>query len=188
MIILALDAALKKTGWCVGDDAGHLIAAGLVMPDAALAPVPRSFQSAREVWALVEKYRPDQFVIETPAPQAPVIYGSEGGIIPQRGQADYGMGVMAIIMALHLRRLAGPDGKAMPRIPADYPRADVWTRGSKKKHRMLITKSEWPDYDPRKDPGMDVSDAVQLWRWWILDRRIKAARIGQEVPRPSIAP
>ena len=54
----------------------------------------------------------------------------------------------------------------------------LFLKGSSKKHRQLITASEWPAYDPRKDPGMDVSDSVQLWRAWLLRRRIEAATQG----------
>ena len=179
MIILALDPSSTRTGYCLGTDTGQLIDAGLLSVDAALSPVEKALSMARDAWSLVVEHRPDQIIIEAPAPQAPVIHGKDGVRIMQRGQANFGMCVGAIIQRLAIGRLAGPDGKAMPRIPADYPRADEWTRGSSKKHRQLITMQEYPtQYDPKRDPGMDTSDAVQLWRSWLVRRRIEAAKQG----------
>lgn len=163
MKILALDPSLTCTGYAVLDGS-RVIDGGRIRPTspASTPAAERAREIAREALDVVRSHAPvDVAVVETPAPQAPDDRN-------RRGQADYGLCVGVIIGRLD----------AIAGLEVVTARADAWTGGVSKAKRAAAIAAVHPEYNPDRDGGMDVADAIGLADWWLDHARINAATRG----------
>jgi hypothetical protein len=88
------------------------------------------------------------------------------------GMALYGFAVGCIYC--HVSYVA--EGRGLPPITIADP--NLWTRGSRKEHRRTWIAQGYPQYDPEKDKGGDVSDAICLGEWWYGQRELQGVDPG----------
>ena len=152
MKILAIDPGSNTTGYAVIDMALNLLDAGLIRPDKTrLDAWTRIEQISAEVGRLIREYEPSRVILEVPGGQSGhgkrsthslIIYGAAVG-------AAYGV---ALAMGV-------------PIVTAD---TGEWTRGRSKEARQAEVIARFPKYQPKRDPGLDTSDAIALGLWYTV--------------------
>lgn len=185
-VVLAIDPSSTCTGYALatGLDPAELIEAGRIQAsdrrvdgkDAVgdwlnrkeLASMRRILSIIPDLDDVVNRYHPTQIVVETPSGKCGTgsKHGAKGSL------TTYGMAAGVIVHA------------CMRWCPWTFPVTErQWTsRSGGKESRQLAIKLLYPNqYDPKRDPGGDVSDAVSLLRWWIeggfgCDRRSSTIR------------
>ncbi len=116
----------------------------------------RLMMIAADTLDILRRYQPLTVIVETPAPQAP----KKGAA----GQARYGMAVGVVIGATNQFCDEQTDRGIIVRVILTD--ADDWTHGVKKETRQLAIADQYPTYDPDKDRGANVADAMGLLCWW----------------------
>lgn len=163
MILLALDPSLTCTGYAVGTSDRHLIESGRITPTCTSGKVDatlRAWSMCKDIDDLIREHDIEQAVVETPAPQAP--RGKHGS----KGQAKYGVAVGVI--ACHVIESLGI-GKVT------VVAADDWTGQVPKQRRALCVAADFPNYSTKRDPGLNVADAIALMQWWFIEQKKRGA-------------
>lgn len=169
---IAFDPSLTATGYAVGHRYGarvQLVEAG-VLGRMTRAQVKASTIAERcrliydDAIGLMRSTQPAAVVIETPAPKQPQVDRIA------KGQARYGMAVGAALAAAW--RYRDERSGAVDVITSD---ADDWTRGQKKENRQLVIIDQFPEYDPKRDSGLNISDAIGLLCWWAEGQMLEDA-------------
>lgn len=158
-VLLSLDPSSTRTGFSVSTGRLSLIEAGMLNPaDASNPPYVRAWTMADDAVELCREHGVNQIVIEGPAPQSPRM--------GNRGQAAYGMAVGVIWARLRLLE-----------IPLQVVAVDVWTAKVSKAHQAACVASDFPEYAAmrKRDPGMDVADAIGLAVWWWQEQKVRGA-------------
>jgi Holliday junction resolvasome RuvABC endonuclease subunit len=169
-MILSIDPSSSKTGYAAFDDVKHIAECGVLVADRADSSRERRRSMVKRVVELCDEFDPDAVVIEVP-----------DGKVHAWGQKHnmgvlsiYGMAVGAIVQAVDdwfEQRDMGDRGVVEAKVNA-------WTGGSKKSHRAVAARSLFPDhYDPDKDAGGDIADAVMLGVWY-LDESVMREAVG----------
>ena len=64
MKVISFDQSTRKSGWCYMEN-GKYICSGVVdMSKSELATDERSFQMAKELWKVINKYKPEVLILE----------------------------------------------------------------------------------------------------------------------------
>lgn len=156
MTLLAVDPSLTVTGVAVLDPSTRgVVAAYRVRSDCPrLCEVARARSIAAQVVSLAVDHAAEIVVIESPARQM------RGPKQAYQAQAFYGMACGSIIEHCHMELAC----------PVLTFRADRWTRGVSKDDRGAWVAQNVPNYDPKKDPGKDAADAIELGLWFLRER------------------
>jgi len=151
MKLLSLDPASRCTGYAVMDSEGNIIDAGKLTGTGEdyLCRVVAAIDS---LVAVIDEHQPGACVLEVPSGH---VHGRFGSVRP-RSQSVYGFAVGAFWQVA--KRYCG-------RVHPVF--VNEWTAGKPKPHRQKEVIARCPQYDPVKDKGMDVSDAIALGWWWL---------------------
>lgn len=159
--VLAIDPSSTRTGYAMMDNRAKLIEVGLLLPNNPRGdPWMRTLDMVDEFRKLLEAHRPEHVVIEVPTHTHRRQFGKPGNLIV------YSMAVGAFCMAAYLH----PYGNTH-RVPAN-----VWTEGKAKARRQAVIFLLYSAYQPKRDPGLDMADAIGLGRWWIDQWRANVGR------------
>lgn len=158
-MILAIDTALKKCGYAVGEKPGAILERGILWSDDKREfAEDRAISMVDDMDALIRQYRVKRIIMEMPAPQAPVMHyrnkrtGRQEQFMP-RGQAEYGVACGTIKNELRHR---------FPAIPIRRARSDEWSMRTKKAAHIAAAKLLDRGYESNQDPDGDAADAVCL--------------------------
>lgn len=159
MTLLSLDPSSTRTGYAVMTGPRELIDAGLLTPKRQSdRAIDRARTMAHEVEGLIREHRPTSIVIETPHGK---IHGNRPGAAS--GAAIYGFAAGVIWWVC----------ESYSPSPVYTVDPNTWTNRVSKKHRAACVACDFPRYDKRRDPGMDVADAIALGVWWFAERRVR---------------
>lgn len=158
-MILAIDSALRKSGYACGEKPSAIIECGILWADDKREfAEDRAMSMVEDMDALIRQYRVDRIIMEMPAPQAPMMHyrnkrtGQQEQFMP-RGQADFGVACGTIKNELRHR---------WPAIPITRARSDEWSMQTKKAAHIAAAKLLYRGYEPAQDPDGDAADAVCL--------------------------
>lgn len=186
MIVLAFDPSSSCTGYSVHETNGTaepiLIDAGRLTPERQKDPCNlRIRHMLREARKLVIEYRPDEIVIEDTTGK--VHKGGRERGMNGAGLAIYGKAVGAFIFGMLGIADGVGTGPGNGRIPIIAWLENDWTGGTRKPTRQAQCVALHPrQYDPKRDPGLDTSDAIMLGRKRALTRDYAPEQIkGLEV-------
>ena len=172
--LLALDPSSTRTGYALLDMAdGAIIDAGLLLPTKQKAEaIYRVGDMLDELDVLMGSNSLEVAVIEMPlGKQYSRQRGKRSGLAVWAGAA---WAMWALI------RTEDPN---LPLLPVGI----AWTRSTTKRMRQAEVISRASSYDPARDPGMDVSDAVSLGWWYLAQRRaVNAATFAIDRKRPRV--
>lgn len=164
MTLLAIDPSSTKTGYAVMADRMTLIDAGFLKPNKTKDPaIMRIIAMTEDLTKLLKEYRPEMILVERPHTYAAHKF-KDAGIKPI-GIATYGMAAGAMFWACYSFT---SETQAIS--------AEDWTRGVPKLKRQRLICMAFPQYDPEKDRGCDIADAIGLALWWFSQQ--KANRIA----------
>jgi len=158
-MILAIDTALKKCGYAVGEKPSTIIECGILWSDDRREfAEDRAISMVDDMDGLIRQHGVDRIIMEMPAPQAPLMRyrnkktGMQEKFMP-RGQADYGVACGTIKNELRHR---------CPAIPITRARSDQWSQQTKKDAHKAAAKLLYKGYEPTQDPDGDAADAICL--------------------------
>ncbi len=163
-MILALDPSSTCIGYaifaCRANFESLLGDAGLITTPQKPSAYVRMVKLADDVFDLIREFNGPPMTIVVEVPSGHVNHGRHKG--SGAGLSVYGMAVGYL-----LGRLASLDVDVRIILEND------WTRGIPKGERQASVAARYASYDPAKDPGGDVSDAIGLGEWWITEERLK---------------
>lgn len=163
MKILALDPSSTKTGYAVADG-GEIIDFGVLTPNRTKDPPnTRIWVMLMACGDLMNEHRPFSAV---------VIEDTSGKIAGRLGRASglaiHGKAVGMFIM----KAVQFMGGTRQVHLVLE----NDWTRGTPKAKRQKNVAYLLGDkYDPAKDPGGDVADAIGLLNWWMDKQKLNPA-------------
>ena len=150
-MLLSLDPSSTCTGYAVFDGPDKLVDGGLLNPSERLSPLQRITDMCQELDDIASDFSIDRCVIEI----------TTGKVSTRHKGSGAGLGIYGFAVGVIYERARSLfDGKI------DAIRENVWTAGTKKHNRQLAATMRFPGYDPDKDKGMDLSDAIALGIWW----------------------
>lgn len=156
LTILAIDPSSTCTGYAVLRGPS-LVEAGVLRPRVRLAANDRVRAMAADFATLLADHRPDVVVVEDTSGKVARRHGAGGGA----GLAVYGKAVG------YLARVADVWAELLPsQRSVELVLENEWTAGERKEARVRRVALEYPGYDPAKDPGGDVGDAIALAAYW----------------------
>ncbi|PCJ18301.1 MAG: hypothetical protein COA96_16920 [SAR86 cluster bacterium] len=173
-VVLAFDPSTRFTGYAVGVVRGtavDLIEHGKIRADRSADKVMvRVRTMGLDSAALIERIKPDDIIVETPAKQMPMgtIKDKHGKPVTNvQGQALYGTAVGAVMMGVwNYQNRKGADA-----VRVVTTASDVWSRGKKKHQRAAVMEMAYPEYSRAADTKtFDMADAVGLMDWWNVMR------------------
>ncbi len=172
MNLLTLDGSSTAIGAAVSPALSKLLD-GVLIDDKAECPYKRFDAMLKDVDKLVTQWKPRVILIESPAPQQPAkkVIDKETGqekVVVRRGQGNYGLAVGRLYE--HIKLMHG--------ITPQVVQADVWTNQVPKMIRQEWIAAAYAKfgYDPAKDPGADLSDAIGMAEWWWTRNMVGAAK------------
>ncbi len=140
---------------------------GLLTPEKKSASATARIESMRvQLLTLADELLPDYIVLET----------CDGPQHSTRGR-QASLGVWARACGVYEGALRTLDYKL-------FPVGNEWTRRKSKEQRQQIARTVCPSYDPARDPGMDISDALALGAWWLDCQREAMVRRVREGAKP----
>lgn len=167
-MILSIDPSSSKTGYAAFENVKHLAECGVLVADRADSSRERRRSMVKRVVELCHEFDPSAVVIEVP--DGKVHRWQQGHNMG--ALSIYGMAVGAIVQAVDEwceQREAGERSVIEAKV-------NTWTGGSKKAHRAVAARSLFPDhYDPDKDAGGDIADAVMLGVWYLDESVMREA-------------
>ena len=154
--VLAIDPSSTRTGYAVMADAMTIIDAGLLKPGKVKDPwLHRVRAMTIDLRGLLREVEPDIVLVE----------------IPHKHNAPHHKNLAAYGFAAGAMWAECFDHTEETHAVS----AEVWTGKKSKSARQLGIDLMYPSYDPAKDKGGDIADAIGLARWWF--RQQKAQRI-----------
>lgn len=155
MKLISLDPSSTCVGYAVFVD-GVVIDGGLLKPkSSATDAISRVRQLCMDAMALLDEMQPDRVLIEVPTGKQ---YSRKPGRVSALPVWAFAAGAMWELAASWCR--VHPPA-------ACVAISNEWTRGSSKEARRDVAATFLKDYDPKKDRGMDLSDAVMMGKWWL---------------------
>lgn len=154
--LFTIDPSSTSCGYAVLSDHRTMIECGCVTPDMAYVSPLYIVLMARELVEIISEAKPDLVLIEIPADQAPRLGA--------RGQAKYGMAcgiIYAMIYAAQVCKIETVQSDKWPRM-IHRSKSDA----AKKAQRQRILRSQFASYDPRRDPKLDIADAIEMGQWF----------------------
>jgi hypothetical protein len=169
--LFVIDPSSTACGYSVLASHRNLIECGRVTPDKAHSPTRRAWEMASELAEIVKDCAPTHILIEMPADQAPRI-GAQG-------QGKYGV-ACGIIYAIVRTSFSEA---TIEEIQSDkWPR--MWRKSKSdagvKSRRQAALRSQFPLYDPKRDPGLDIADSIELGQFWFGRQMKPTALIGDQ--------
>lgn len=163
MTLLAIDPSSTLTGYAVMADRMTILDAGLLKPDKTRDPaIMRIIAMTKELTALISEYEPDTILVEMPSTSHGQAVSRGAGA----GAATYGLAVGVMYWECY----NSSDYKSPP-VPVG---AQEWTKGIPKLKRQQNICMMFPDrYNPEKDRGGDIADAIGLCCWWFSQQKAK---------------
>ncbi len=147
--IISIDPSLTCVGYAVWFAVDTCIDGGLIRPSKPKAPASeRVIEICDELHELVDQHKPAEVVVEIPSGKAGT--GSKRGA--RSSLTLYGFAAGAVFGML-IRHPSTP-------LVVCYTERD-WITASKDE-RQLTAAATVKGYDPRLDPGQDLSDAICL--------------------------
>lgn len=173
MTTLSIDPSATVTGYAVlSSDGRKLIAGGHLSPHKAGLSVDAIIRSVgADLSALIREHRPASIVIELPSTHWHMsrtrrVVGADGA--PEKAVAP-GMASNVVKYAAVAGGLYGFVLAAIPYLGHDCSlsgiAANAWTGKRNKGDRQRWIAASFRNYDPSKDKGCHVSDAVDLALW-----------------------
>ena len=158
MKLIALDPSSSCTGYAVFAN-GKLIDAGRLRGKSAATALYRISAMRLDLLnELLAEHQPQTIVIEMPLEKQHTRTPGKKSGLPIWGMAAGALWATCLQYADETT-----DGPC-----SVYPVSNtLWTRGKSKDARQLAVKMEHKGYDPAKDRGADVSDAIALGQWWL---------------------
>ncbi len=166
MTVLAIDPSSTLTGYAVMPNGMTIIEAGLLGPKKTAHPAIMRIEAMVDGLAdVIESTQPEHILIEIPSTKsAERIKHFKGA-----GLAIYGFAAGAMWwQCFSMGRVGG--------VPVTAIDAELWTNRVPKFKRQQNVCMAFPQYDPEKDKGGDIADAIGLACWWFS--RQKAKRIA----------
>lgn len=160
MKLLSIDPSSTCTGYAVLNDEA-LLDAGKLRPNRVKdKPNERIDVMVADLVKLVAEYGPGIILMEDTSGKVSRRHGKGGGA----GLAIYGKAVGEVRRAMMITG-----------VRVECILENEWTRGcSEKAERKLWCQAAYPtQYDPAKDEGGDVADAIKMARWWLEVQRLR---------------
>lgn len=152
-MLLALDPSSTCTGYARYDAAGKLVDAGKLVP-VGKTWLQRFRSLAVDLDALLAETGPDRIVIEVSTSK----YGTA------RSRGAFTAGVYHAAWG-YLLKACDDSGCQVSEVEANE-----WTKGWSKSSRAVAAGARYCQYDPAKDRGGDVADAICLGEWFLRRR------------------
>lgn len=203
MRVLSLDPSSTCTGWAVleGLAREQLVTGGLIKPghrnaidpaapeskvpdlfawygEPQLASIRRVVETLGDVGNLIADYEPDRIVVEVPSGKAGT--GSKKGA--KSSLTTYGMAAGAVWAYC----LASAPGRAVAINERMWTARSAGTSGASgasggKQGRAYYHETVYPGiYRSELDPGLDLSDAIGLGRWYLMQCKALGRMPAQE--------
>lgn len=172
-LVFAVDPGSIRSGWAVLDRHEQLLAGGLLLPDKIHIDSEFRINSmCQDLWQLLDEWRPNAIVIE---------YGSGKINIRRHHGQGSGMQIHGVSIGA-LWREAVAWWRALPAEQQLETKViliteNKWTRGVRKEERAAAIAAMFPKYNPAKDPGYDLADAVGLASWYQREHLLRAAEL-----------
>lgn len=164
--VMALDPSSTRTGYCFMRIDESIIEAGVLTPDKRNAPPAYRIETmCRDLAGLLERIEPDVIVIEWTGGKVGRRRHKGGGA----GLAVYGIAVGALWRTVVVKS---------PTKTVELIEANEWTRGVPKEKRITFIRRLFKEYDPSKDPGGDVADAIGLVAYYINKRKLRLLAVN----------
>ena len=168
-LIFTLDPGSLRTGFACLTMEGQLREAGLLLPDKREAASEfRIGAMCGDLRELLEKWGPAVVVIEWTSGKVNTSRHKGAGA----GLAVHGAATGALWRECEAWRRSLP-AAMQGRTMIELVRENQWARGTPKAARQAAVAQEFPQYNPADDPGMDISDALALDRWWLRERAVR---------------
>jgi len=172
-LIFSLDPGSKKTGWAVMGARKQLIQAGLLLPDKqSTAPEFRIHRMCEDLRNLLDEVQPAVILIEwTSGKVGKKRHGGQGA-----GLAIYGISVGSLWREVLAWRRALPAEQQLE-VKVELILENTWCRSVTKRKRIDAVSMAFPQYNPEKDRGGDIADAIGLNVWYQRERLLRAAEL-----------
>lgn len=160
-MIIALDPSSSCIGYARFSRDGALCDAGRATTPMTQGAYVRMVKLAEEILELVE--------CSTPATRITCVIEVPSGKV-NRGRhkgGGAGLSVYGVAVGYLLGRLANLDVDVRMILEND------WTRGIAKADRQASVAARHRSYERANDPGADVSDAIALGEWWMVEQQLK---------------
>jgi Holliday junction resolvasome RuvABC endonuclease subunit len=168
--VVSLDPSSTAVGWAVFKCSGNFEACELT-EGGVIRPASRRVTWLRRVCEMTDVLRelldygkPDYILVEISVGHVHQrIKAASGGA----GLSIYGGGVGGVGVTAH-RYCAEHDDCELVEVEANE-----WTRQVCKRDRQAAVAAECRLYQPEKDPGADMADAIGLALWWFRERHVE---------------
>ena len=151
MKLLSLDPSSTMTGYAIMDEKANLVEAGLIKPRKAGDELwTRILTMSKSLITLIKEIEPTHCIVEVPIGKHRRLPAAMSGSL-----VKYGCAVGSLYLAAHLF------------CPHVYPVSTLWTGGKAKVRRAGAVAFRFPTYDPDKDKGLDMADAIGMGVWWL---------------------
>jgi len=171
-LIFSIDPGSKKTGWAVMAAREQLIQAGLLLPDKqSTAPEFRIHRMCEDLRNLLDEIQPAVILIEWTSGKVGKKRHGGGGA----GLAIHGAATGALWREVLAWRRALPAEQQLA-VKVELTLENVWTRGVPKKKRIDAVNVAFPQYDPEKDRGGDIGDAIGLAIWYQREQTVRLVK------------
>ena len=159
-ILLSLDPSSTVTGWAALSFGGRLLEGGLLKPNKkGIEPAARIDQMCKDLLVLLNEVSPSEVVLEWPSGHTGRRHHGHGS-----GLSTYGIAVGAIWRTCV--------GWATDRhVSVHLVSENLWTAGQSKTRRAAGVRLFYEQYNPDKDPGLDLADAIGLALYFLGFRR-----------------
>jgi len=157
---LSLDPSSTATGWAIWSDANELERFGVTRPKGSLTVVHRIRLMRDGISAILRECLIKEAVIEVPSAKVAARLGGKGA-----GLANYGMAVGAVLATCWIY---------LPHRSVRAVDAQQWTRGQKKRDRIVWCSARVQGYNAKNDPGGDIADAIWLGMWAWRENEVTA--------------
>jgi hypothetical protein len=167
MRLLSLDPSSSCIGYAIFDDR-RLAEMGRLTPDKSAGGVlSHTLSLRRQLLEILTEQEPDIILAEAMIEKQ---YTRDPRRTTSLAPCGWAMGV---IYGTCLT-VAGFRPIEKPRCTVAAVGNQQWTRGSSsrdhKRERKVLTKAQYPQYDPDIDPDGDICDAIMLANWWLAGR------------------
>ena len=171
MKLLSLDPSSSAIGYAIFNDR-RLAEMGRLTPDKSAGSVlSRTLSLRRQLLEILAEQEPDIILAEAMIEKQ---YTRDPRKTTSLPPCAWSMGVIfgTCLTIVGFRPIE------KPRCAVAAVGNQSWTRGNasskdKKKERKVLTKAQYPQYDPDIDPDGDMADAIMLANWWLDAMELK---------------
>lgn len=153
MKLLSIDPSSTRVGYALMTGINTLLEAGAFRPATSCETAnERNRSMAHDLIATIREHKPDQIIIE------------DTGSHVHAGRAGAGAGLMVYGKAVgYFLRICEQEIGHKNVLCVE---AQVWSRGIRKEKRQAYIAAQFRQYDPKRDRGFDISDAIALGQWF----------------------